>query len=77
MTAAKLKKSYKTFVGQNMWKGASNIYYGNQCMGWVAYSNRNGVLWMGQGADRAEALSDLALRMLGHDEEAWRLKVVT
>jgi hypothetical protein len=70
----RLKKTYKTFVGQNMLGG--NVYRGDVLMGWVAYSKRNGVLWMGQGADKNEALADLALRMLGHDEESWRLKAV-
>lgn len=73
----KLRKAYKTFVGQNMWKGCSHLYAGEHLMAWVAYSTRNGVIWMGQGADRTEALADLSLRMLGHDEEAWRLKVVS
>lgn len=75
----KLRKTYKAFVGQNLPSqspGWSTNLYGRDMMSWVAFSTRNGVLWMGQGADKAEALADLSLRMLGHDEEVFRFKVI-
>jgi hypothetical protein len=76
-TAMALRKSYKTLVGQNLAPGAHNVYRGDVLMSWVAYSQINGTVWMGQGADKTEALADLALRMLGHDEEAWRLTPIS
>jgi hypothetical protein len=72
---SKLRKSYPVIVGQNL-KPAWNLYHSENLMGWCAYGSLRGALHMGMGDTRNEALADLALRMLGHDEEAWRLKAV-
>lgn len=75
----KLKKTYRVFVGQAIPCSApgyaANIY-GTGHMAWVAYSTLRGTVWMGQGADRSEALADLSLRMFGHDEMTDKFKVI-
>lgn len=67
----RLKKTYRVFAGTK-----SEIYRNDVIMKWVAYGSRDGKPTMGMGDDLAEALADLALRMLGHEEEAFRFKVV-
>ena len=70
----KLRKSYPVMLAA---VSVSALYQDNGLMPVVAYGTRDGAIFQGMGVDRAEALNDLALRMLGHDEEAWRLKVIT